>query len=72
MNTVVCRRRPALLTFAITSALTHAASAADEPIEEVVVTASGFEQKITDAPASISVISHDELLFRPMSICWTC
>ncbi|MFV0478067.1 MAG: TonB-dependent receptor domain-containing protein [Parahaliea sp.] len=34
-------------------------------IEEIVVTASGFEQKITDAPASISVISQDEILTRP-------
>lgn len=28
---------------------------------EIVVTASGFEQKITDAPASISVLSREEL-----------
>ena len=31
----------------------------------VVVTASGFEQKITDAPASISVITAEELKQRP-------
>lgn len=31
----------------------------------VVVTASGFEQKITDAPASISVITAEELKERP-------
>lgn len=33
--------------------------------EEIVVSAAGFEQKIPDAPASISVISQDELLSRP-------
>ncbi|WP_116809783.1 TonB-dependent receptor domain-containing protein [Steroidobacter cummioxidans] len=34
-------------------------------VEEVVVTASGFEQKIVDAPASISVVSAEELAKRP-------
>src|SRR5690606_27697879 len=33
--------------------------------EEIVVSATGFEQKITDAPASISVISQDDILSRP-------
>ncbi|BFM08964.1 TonB-dependent receptor domain-containing protein [Halioxenophilus aromaticivorans] len=33
--------------------------------DEITVTASGFEQKIPDAPASVSVISRDELLSRP-------
>lgn len=40
------------------------ASAADEapgPIEEVVVTASGFQQRLADAPASITVITSAEL-----------
>ena len=32
---------------------------------EIVVTAAGFEQKITDAPASISVISSEDLANRP-------
>src|SRR5690606_11882131 len=32
---------------------------------DVVVTAAGFEQKITDAPASISVISKEELTRKP-------
>src|SRR5690606_40840054 len=31
----------------------------------VVVTAAGFEQKLTDAPASISVVSREELTRRP-------
>ena len=33
--------------------------------DTIVVTAAGFEQKITDAPASISVITRDELEKRP-------
>lgn len=34
-------------------------------VADVVVTAAGFEQKIVDAPASISVISAEELKQRP-------
>src|SRR5690606_1471625 len=34
-------------------------------LDTVVVTAAGFEQKITDAPASISVVTHEELARRP-------
>ncbi len=34
-------------------------------MERIVVTASGFEQKVVDAPASISVISGVELQSRP-------
>lgn len=33
--------------------------------EEIVVSATGYEQKIPDAPASISVISQDDVLSRP-------
>ena len=40
-----------------------AAEATD--LATVVVTAAGFEQKITDAPASISVIDHEELARKP-------
>ncbi len=39
----------------------------DAQMETVVVTATGFEQKITDAPASISVISQDEIQSRPFT-----
>ena len=53
---------------ALTTAITLAASVmtsahANEPVKlsDVVVTASGFEQKVTDAPASISVISSEDL-----------
>ncbi|MDF7777035.1 TonB-dependent receptor [Sphingomonas sp. AOB5] len=38
-----------------------AQSAASEDSGEIVVTAAGFEQKITNAPASISVISREDL-----------
>lgn len=34
-------------------------------LDTVVVTAAGFEQKITDAPASISVVTREELTHRP-------
>ncbi len=34
-------------------------------LDDVVVSATGFEQKITDAPASISVISKEELARKP-------
>lgn len=33
--------------------------------DTIVVTAAGFEQKITDAPASISVVTREELATRP-------
>ena len=61
------RRRP--LSVALISAL--ALPVAAEPLadattrEEVVVTAAGFEQKLTDAPASISVVTREELERRP-------
>jgi outer membrane receptor for ferrienterochelin and colicins len=34
-------------------------------LDTIVVTAAGFEQKITDAPASISVVTREELATRP-------
>ncbi|MGP9659868.1 TonB-dependent receptor plug domain-containing protein, partial [Halomonas sp. AOP31-B1-25] len=46
------------------SSITIAATAAAQEntsLDPVVVTASGFEQSIADAPASISVISGEEL-----------
>ncbi|QDH71699.1 TonB-dependent receptor [Lysobacter alkalisoli] len=43
-----------------------ATAAADaNTLDTVVVTAAGFEQKITDAPASISVVTREELSLRP-------
>ena len=67
-------RRRAIL-FAGVSALSvlsaGAATAEEVPapavaqVDDVVVTAAGFEQKIVDAPASISVITAEELQRRP-------
>lgn len=65
MNSMSPQRPLGVLTAAISLALTSQTFAANENLEEIVVTASGFEQKITDAPASISVISQEELLTRP-------
>ncbi len=56
-----------LLAVALTSvaSTTAAAQASDQvKLNDVVVTASGFEQSIKDAPASISVISAEELKKR--------
>ena len=59
--------RPALVPLALLCAasLAHAQNDTDHVLDEVVVSAAGFEQKLTDAPASISVISAEELRQRP-------
>ncbi|WP_329847151.1 TonB-dependent receptor domain-containing protein [Stenotrophomonas hibiscicola] len=60
-----------LLTSAVLAAMTaHAfahgdATGTPQTLDKVVVTASGFEQKVVDAPASISVVSREELSKRP-------
>ncbi len=60
-----------LLTSAVLVALSAPAfahgdaSGAPQTLDKVVVTASGFEQKVIDAPASISVVSREELSKRP-------
>ena len=63
------RNRLALALLSVATAPAIAQPAADAAdvgtLDTVVVTASGFEQKITDAPASISVISAEELRQRP-------
>lgn len=56
--------RLSLSVIAMATAMPALAEAVAEA-EEVVVTAAGFEQKIVDAPASISVISAEELSKRP-------
>lgn len=43
----------------------HPAFADEAENQSIVVTAAGFEQKITDAPASISVVTAEELKQRP-------
>jgi outer membrane receptor for ferrienterochelin and colicins len=67
-------RSPRPLAIALTLALgatpfAYAESGPASPeattLSKVVVTAAGFEQKITDAPASISVITREELDKRP-------
>ncbi len=55
-----------LLAAAIACA-SHAAHADSPPVklDNVVVSAAGFEQKLTDAPASISVVTEQELRRKP-------
>ena len=65
MNINTLHHKQTVIAAAVSLVLSTAANAAEERIEEIVVTASGFEQKITDAPASISMISQEELLTRP-------
>ena len=63
------RRSPLACTLALflaTPALATPAPAANPvDFDAVVVTASGVEQKIVDAPASISVITREDLAQRP-------
>ncbi|MBU1621655.1 MAG: TonB-dependent receptor [Gammaproteobacteria bacterium] len=67
------KSRPAKLVLATQLALgliatvqaEDAAVTRDNNIERIVVTASGFEQKLVDAPASISVVTAEELKVRP-------
>jgi outer membrane receptor for ferrienterochelin and colicins len=53
------------LFLAASSASAQDANAGESKLKEVVVTASGFEQEIADAPASISVITREELDKKP-------
>lgn len=57
--------RPVLL--GLSAAVSAATAYADDQVNlnSVVVTAAGFEQKLTDAPASISVITEEQLRSRP-------
>lgn len=66
------RRRALMITTALLAGsiaapafAQQAEPTADAEVEAIVVTAAGFEQKIVDAPASISVISAEELAQRP-------
>ncbi len=54
----------ALFTFAVSAQEATVATPDSDDIEHLVVTATGFEQKITEAPASISVISQEDLQSR--------
>lgn len=61
----------AAISLALTLPATAHAAPTDAPASEpqqldrVVVTAAGFEQKLVDAPASISVVTREELETRP-------
>src|SRR5690606_5301020 len=61
------RRSPLTCALALGLAVPAAAAPAPDPVDfdAVVVTAAGFEQKITDAPASITVITREDLAQRP-------
>ena len=78
MSSLVSLRRPArgrrVLCLAVLAGLFQIAQAQGTPgeaaigevsLDQVVVTAAGFEQKLTDAPASISVVTREELKKRP-------
>ncbi len=60
-----CTLSIALLGALSAPAFAHGEVAGPTTLDKVVVTAAGFEQKIADAPASISVISREELSKRP-------
>ncbi|SHF23780.1 outer membrane receptor for ferrienterochelin and colicins [Lampropedia hyalina DSM 16112] len=47
------------------SSATAQETPASNVLDEVVISAAGFEQKLTDAPASISVVTQEELAKRP-------
>ena len=47
--------------------LSAGAACAETTLKEVVVTASGYEQQIKDAPASISVITREQLEKQPFT-----
>lgn len=55
----------AAIAIATLFAAPAAAEEGDAPGNDIVVTATGYEQKITDAPASITVVSEAELRQRP-------
>ena len=50
-----------LLACSVLASSTIFANPTPAQLDSSVVTASGFEQKITDAPASISVVSNADL-----------
>lgn len=55
----------ALCTAPLSATESVPADAANPAIEVIVVTAAGFEQKLVEAPASVSVISNIELSTKP-------
>ncbi|WP_394004376.1 TonB-dependent receptor domain-containing protein [Luteimonas sp. WGS1318] len=70
MTTALPVRRSVLATALLGLIATPALAAPDAapgPVDfdTIVVTAAGFEQKLTDAPASISIVTREELDTRP-------
>ncbi|MEG0882687.1 MAG: TonB-dependent receptor plug domain-containing protein, partial [Janthinobacterium sp.] len=57
---------PCLLSLAVSSAWAEGNAAADPTMNTVVVTASGTAIDIKDAPASISVITREEIERQPV------
>jgi len=61
------------IAFAVTTTLALpaqaelAATALDYDMEVIVITASGFEQKLVDAPASVSVVTREDLQNKPFT-----
>ena len=53
--------RPTLLALAAAACVSAIAQESTQTLSEVVVTASGFEQELKQAPASISVVTREEL-----------
>lgn len=55
--------KPSIIAFAIAVSLPAVADNAKpkKDLEHIVVTATGFEQKVTEAPASISIITNEEI-----------
>jgi len=65
-NRYSCRARRLLVTSFALAATQNVSAATPEDIPQVVVTASFIEQKIEEAPASITVITREELNDRPV------
>lgn len=59
--------RLAMLSAAVGALYLPAAHAAEAVLPSVVVTATGYEQKIKEAPASISVITREDLQKKPFT-----
>lgn len=64
MQHIMIKRTPLALAIGLALAA-DTAMAQTQDMGTVVVTAAGFEQKLTDAPASISVITREDLTRRP-------
>ncbi len=57
--------RPCVAALLLAFSTASIAQQTDQQLGDVVVSATGFEQKITDAPASISVVTQEELARKP-------